>query len=91
MTNFDTSVLNDNRVQDKIREVAKDLSDQWTKIESMQTYIAEAIANISEDTTVPKSIVRKIARTYHRQSYNAEVDSAEQFSEAYRQVFNVED
>lgn len=90
-SNFDPAVLNDARVQEEIKGVARDISDQWTKMESMRTYVSEALKGLSDNTGVPKNVLRELARTYHRNSFQSEMDSVEIFTEAYQQVFGIEE
>ena len=88
-TNFDPAVLNDPEIAEQIKGVLKDVSNLMTIGAANRTAIAEHYKALSEQTKVPNRILRKLGRTYHRNSFQDEQDDAELFVEAYEQVFGL--
>lgn len=88
-TNFDPAVLNDPEIAEQIKLVLKDVSNLMTIGASNRTAIAEHYKALSEQTKVPNRVLRKLGRTYHRQSFQDEQEDAELFVEAYEQVFGL--
>lgn len=85
--NFDPSILSDPEIASDIRAVLKDVSNLMTIGAANRTAIAEAYKGLSENTGVPNRVLRKLGRTYHRNSFKDEQEDHEVVSEAYTQVF----
>ena len=86
---FDPAVLNDPEISSQIKGTLKDISDLMTIAASNRTAITEHYKALAEQTAVPNRILRKLGRTYHRNSFQDEQDDAELFAEAYEQVFGI--
>lgn len=82
--------LNDPKVQEAIKSVLRDISDQWTIVEGYRSGISEAFKGLSKEHDLPLRLLRKMARTYHRQTYSSEVQEGEDFQELYEKVFKEE-
>lgn len=87
---IDLTVLNDPKIRDQIASVLKDISNQMTIIEGYRATIGEALKGLKEETGVPQSLLRKMSRAYHRQTFETEVEQGEAFQDAYLKVFGDE-
>ena len=54
----------------KIRGVISDISNSMTRIDSEKDYIKQALNGLSETVGIPKKILSKMARIYHKQNMN---------------------
>lgn len=70
----------------KLKKVLDDVSNMMTMMESERTAINEAIGEASKNFNIDKKVLRKIARTYHKQNFNDEVANNETFVEVYEQL-----
>ena len=70
----------------KLKKVLDDVSDMMTMMESERSTINEAISEASKLFNIDKKVLRKIARTYHKQNFNDEVATNETFVEVYEQL-----
>lgn len=84
---YDLPQLNDPKVAEQVRKSLLDISDQMTMRESYQSAITEAIKGISDEHDIPKKIVRALAKAYHRQTYQTEVEENDLFEVTYTKVF----
>ncbi len=69
--------------KDAIRQVLDLISIEYSKIEMARNTINEEIKALSEKYELPTKIVRKIAKTYHRQSFDDEKSEMENFENLY--------
>lgn len=79
--------LNDPKVQEMLQKGIKNLSDILTMKSAQQSAFNEALKGLSEETDLPKKLVRQLAKSYHRQTFNTEVEEHETFQEVYSKVF----
>jgi hypothetical protein len=70
----------------KLKKVLDDVSNMMTMMESERSAINEAISEASKLFNIDKKVLRKIARTYHKQNFNDEVATNETFVEVYEQL-----
>lgn len=76
--------------QDKLRGVIKELNDSMTRVSSEKEFQKEAIANICEELGLDKKLVRRMAKTYYKATFNDEVDENNTFEDFYKIVMKVE-
>jgi hypothetical protein len=67
---------------DAIREISNSL----TRTEAERDLINEIIKKLSEDYSINKKIIRKIAKAYHKQNLSEEQQDHEEFVELYEEV-----
>ena len=72
----------------KLMNGIKEISNCFTRIEGERELIKEVIADLAENFDLTKPVLRKIARTYHKQNFNEETAQFEEFTELYEQVVN---
>ena len=69
-----------------IRKALDELSASMTRIEGERDYITETIKKLSEEYQLNKKVLRRMAKTYHRQNFSSEIAENEEFETMYEQV-----
>jgi hypothetical protein len=72
--------------REKLFKVVKDCSDSMTRIEGENDFIRESIAETAKNMQLPKKLVAKLVKVYHKQNYDEEVAVHEQFENLYETV-----
>jgi hypothetical protein len=67
----------------RLKKAVRELSDVYTMQEAQRETVKEIIAGVYEDLKIPKSIIRKIAKAYHKRNYDAIMAENEEFSLFY--------
>lgn len=70
----------------KIKSVMKTISDSLTSIEGHRSLINEEIKAVAEEYSIPSRLIRKMAKTFHKQTINAEIQAMEEFEVLYDRV-----
>ena len=70
----------------KLLAVLKECSASKTRIEAERDLIKEAVANISEELKLPKKIINRMIKVYHKQNFDEEVAVHEQFETLYQNI-----
>lgn len=83
---LEVNVLSNPADRDKLLGVLKELSASMARIEGERSFMKEAIADITEQLQLPKKLVAKMAKVYHKQNYDEEVATHEQFETLYQTV-----
>lgn len=71
----------------KIKAAMIECSGAMTRIESEKDYIKEAVAELAEEYEVPKKLLNKLLRVYHKSSKDQVLAEAEQMDVAYSAIF----
>jgi hypothetical protein len=79
--------LNDPKIAESVRKGLQDISNQMTMIEGYRSAIKAAIDALSEEFDLPKKLIRQMSRTYHRQTFETEVQEKDAFEQTYEKVF----
>jgi len=72
--------------REKLFKVVKDCSDSMTRIEGENDFIKESISDISKQLQLPKKLVSRLVKVYHKQNFDEEVAVHEQFETLYETV-----
>lgn len=80
------SLPQDPEARKAIRKVLDELSGSMTRIEGERDYITETIKKLSEEYQINKKVLRRMAKTYHRQNFSSEIAENEEFETMYEQV-----
>lgn len=83
---LEVNILSNPADRDKLLGVLKELSASMARIEGERSFMKEATADISEQLQIPKKLVSKMAKVYHKQNYDEEVAVHEQFETLYESV-----
>ena len=72
--------------REKLFKVIKECSDSMTRMDAEKDYVREAISDTSKNMQLPKKLVAKLVKVYHKQNFDEEVAVAEQFENLYDTV-----
>ena len=72
--------------REKLLGVLRECSNSMTRMEGEKDYIKEAVAGISKELELPKKLVSKMVKVFHKQNYDEEVAVHEQFETLYETV-----
>jgi len=72
--------------QKKLLDCLRECSSSMTRMDGEKDYIRESIASISKDLQLPKKLVAKLVKVYHKQNYDEEVATHEQFETLYETI-----
>lgn len=71
-----------------ILDCMKEISASMTRIGAERELIREAITNICDQQNLSKKTFRRMAKTYHKQNFNQEVEEHEEFETMYETITN---
>lgn len=83
---LDVNILSNPEDRQKLLKVIKDCSDSMTRVKSEKDFVRESIADISEELKVPKRLVNRMVKVYHKQNFDEEVAVQDQFETLYQTV-----
>ena len=83
---LDVNILSNPEDRQKLLKVIKDCSDSMTRAKSEKDFVREAVAEISEELEVPKRLVNRMVKVYHKQNFDEEVAVQDQFETLYQTV-----
>jgi hypothetical protein len=72
--------------REKLLKVIRECSESMTRMDAEKDYVKEAIGAISKDLQLPKKLVSKMVKVYHKQNYSEEVVTHEQFQILYETI-----
>lgn len=72
--------------QERIRRVMQTVSDSFTRIEAEKDLIKDEIASLAEELELPKKVLSKMARVYHKQNYDEVQADESDFQNFYETV-----
>lgn len=69
-----------------IYDSMKEISNSMTRIEAERDLIKNAINDICEEQNLSKKTFRKMVKVYHKQNFQQEVQSNEEFEQLYETI-----
>jgi hypothetical protein len=70
--------------KDKLRKAITEIADSLTRIAGERDLQKEIIKKTSEELTIDKKIIRRMAKVYFKANFTEEVELDEEFEETYR-------
>lgn len=70
----------------ELQGAIREISASMTRTEAERDLIREIVKDQSQKHQIPKKIITKIAKTYHRQNLTQEIQDHEDFVELYDTV-----
>ena len=70
----------------ELHKAIREISDSMTRTEAERDLIKEIVKDQSDQLQIPKKVISKIAKTFHRQNLAQEVAEHEEFVELYEKV-----
>ena len=80
--------IQDPEIRNKVRAALGEISASMTRIEAEKDLIKEVVKKLSDETSIPKSVLIKSAKVYHKQNYKQQVEEYENFQQLYETLFN---
>lgn len=72
--------------REKLLNVLRECSASLTRMEGEKDFIKEAVSDVCKNLQLPKRLVNRMVKVYHRQNYSEEVATHEQFQILYENV-----
>ena len=72
--------------REKLLKVLRECSGSMTRLEGEKDSIKESVTQICNDLKLPKKIVSRLVKVYHKQNYDEEVATHEQFEQLYETI-----
>jgi len=70
----------------KILGMLQEISNSLTRVESERDLIKEILDRLQHECEIPKKLGRKLAKVYHKRSFEEEVAQQNDFVDMYEQV-----
>jgi metal-responsive CopG/Arc/MetJ family transcriptional regulator len=70
----------------ELQGAVREISASMTRSEAERDLIREIVKEQSAKHLIPKKIINKIAKTYHKQNLTQEIDDHEEFVELYDNI-----
>jgi hypothetical protein len=72
--------------REKLLNVLRECSASMTRMEGEKDYIKESVTEICKQLQLPKRLVNRMVKVYHKQNYDEEVAVHEQFETLYETI-----
>lgn len=79
-------VLSNPEDRKKVKQAVLEISNSLTRIEAERDLIREIVKEVSDNHQLPRKIISKIAKTFHKQNLAQEVADHEDFVDLYDTV-----
>lgn len=86
MTIQQVSQISNPEDREKLLKVIRNCSDSMTRMDGEKDFIREEVKEISKQLEIPKRLVNKMIKVYHKQNYDEEVAVHEQFETLYETI-----
>ena len=70
----------------KFMGAIKEISNSMIRMESERDLIKEIVKNNSDEFDIPKSTIKKVAKTYHKQNHAQQQAEWDEFMEIYDSI-----
>jgi cyanate lyase len=74
--------------KEELKNVIIELNNSYLRVAAERDYQKEAITSIAEKLGLDKKLVRRMAKTYYKSSFNTEVQENSEFEDFYKIVIN---
>ena len=72
--------------REKLFKIVQECSNSMTRMDAEKDFVREAIADTAKNMQLPKKMVAKLVKVYHKQNFDEEVAVHEQFETLYESV-----
>ncbi len=72
--------------KEKLFKVIKECSDSMTRQDAEKDFVRESISETAKTMQLPKKLVARLVKVYHKQNFDEEVAVHEQFETLYETV-----
>lgn len=71
---------------EKLKKGIREMSDVMTMMEAQRETMKNIIDDVYDELKIPKKIIRKIAKTYHKQNFSEQRTENEEFELFYEGI-----
>jgi hypothetical protein len=79
--------LNEKQIK-SLKDAIKEMSDLMTIMDGQRSAMKSVLDEISEEINVPKKIIRRLAKTYHKNNYDEVTLENSEFETLYSEVLS---
>ena len=80
------NVLSNAADREKLLKMIRECSASMTRMEGEKDYIRESVKDVCKQLQLPKRLVQRMIKVYHKQNYDEEVATHEQFEQLYETI-----
>jgi len=81
-----TNILSNPKDREDLLKVLKECSDSLTRVKAEKEFVKEAVTDVCKKLDIPKRLVNRMVKVYHKQNYDEEVATQDQFETLYETV-----
>lgn len=82
------TIPSDPAARKKILGAMQEISNSLTRAEAEKDLIRDIVNDLSKEYELPKKILNKMARTYHKRNFSEEVATNDAFETLYEKITN---
>ncbi len=86
VTQMSINVLSNPADREILLKVVKDCSDALTRADAEKDFVRESVTEVCNKLQLPKKIVARMVKIYHKGNFDEEVASQDQFQQLYETV-----
>lgn len=83
---FSINQISNEADRKKLLSAIRECSDSMTRISAEKDLIKETVKTVCEELKLPKRLVNRLVKVYHKQNYDEEVATHEQFEQLYETI-----
>lgn len=80
------TIPSDPAARKAILDGIKEISNQWAVVDGYKNSVKDILETLSEKHELPKKYLRRLARTYHNQTFEAQQSENDEFSILYETI-----
>lgn len=80
------NLLSNPKDREDLLKVLRECADSMTRIKAEKDFMKEAVSDVCKKLDVPKRLVNRMVKVYHKQNYDEEVAVQDQFEILYETV-----
>lgn len=82
------NIPSDPETRKKILGALQEISNSMTRVDAEKDLIKDIVAGLSKEHELPKKILNKMAKTYHKRNFSEEVATNDAFETLYETITN---
>lgn len=83
---FSINQISNEADRKKLFDAIRECSNSMTRMSAEKDYIKDSIKSVCDDLKLPKRLVNRLVKVYHKQNYDEEVATHEQFEQLYQTI-----
>lgn len=83
---FSINQISNEADRKKLFDAIRECSNSMTRMAAEKDYVKDSIKSVCDDLKLPKRLVNRLVKVYHKQNYDEEVATHEQFEQLYQTI-----